>query len=246
MDDVSTLRLHEVQTYFSVVAGLTDERTIRARSFHNLGVFGHDDYVRLADTLEALDASATVAVLGRDVDELAPTIEALNARGHEIALHGYRHVACLDVPYDVVHENVSRGLDAVEDATGIRPDGYFPPLQDLGADALQVASEVGLEWIFGTTAESVPESLTLVDPVNPYDMGLARESDAPETALEPLFDRIEAGNTFLFHPNMLEYFGATEQFHDWLEAARPVSVARQIDAGGVGVVIDANRPLRIE
>lgn len=246
MEDVPPLRIHEVETYFSIIAGLSDERTLRARSFHNVGTFGHDDYLALSETLTDLDSSATIAVLGRDMDELAPTVEELYARGHEIALHGHRHVRATDFPAEDIRENLACGLEAIEDATGIRPRGYFPPLQEIGEAGLQAASELDLEWVFGQPTAVVPDDYAMVEPVNPYDMKLVRGSEDPETALEPLFNEISDGKSFLFHPNMIEYFGATEQFDKWLAAAQPISVTEQLESGGVGIVIDANRPLRIE
>lgn len=246
MESVSSLRVHEVETYFQIIAGLSDERTIRARSYHNLATFTHDDYLDLAGKLNDLGSSATFAVLGRDMEELAPTVEALHAADQEIAVHGYRHLRGTGIPGEDVRENLARGIDAIEDATGVRPTGYFPPLRNLSEDGLRAASELGLDWVFGHPKGPVPDGLDVVEPVVPYDMKLVRGSDSPETALEPLFDDIEDGNSFLFHPNMLEYFGTTDQFDEWLTAAEPVSIGEQVESGGVGVVIDANRPLRIE
>jgi hypothetical protein len=56
----------------------------------------------------------------------------------------------------------------------------------------------------------------------------------------------EPGAAFLFHPNMLEYYDALSEFETWVDETGPVSIESYVDDGGVGIVLDAMRPLRIE
>jgi len=112
MEDVSELGRREVKTYSDVIARGGSERLLRARSFHNLGEWERADYERLSGFLHDAGATSGFSVLGRDAERYAGTVEALEGDGHEIVLHGHRHVARADVGYDLAHENLAGGEGA--------------------------------------------------------------------------------------------------------------------------------------
>jgi hypothetical protein len=246
MKDVSEHRRREVKTYFDVIARGGSDRLIEARSFHNLGEYTAADFDRVSSLLSSADTTGSFAFLGRDADRYAGAIENLAAEGHEIVLHGHRHVAAKDASYEFAHENLSRGLDAIEDATGSRPRGYFAPLQELSQGALDAAADLDFEWVLGTTDGSLPADLTLVDPHHPYDLVMLNRGDSPAETFATIEDGTESGEAFLFHPNMLEYYDAMGQFESWIAETRPVCIDTLVNDGGVGVLLDAMRPLRIE
>jgi len=245
MDDVSELRRREVRTYFDVIARGGSDRLLDARSFHNLGEYTADDFARVADLLVDAGGSGGFAFLGRDADLYADTIADLADEGHEIVLHGHRHVACADVSYDVAHDNLGRGIEAIEDAAGVTPTGFFAPLQELSQGTLDAAADLGLDWLLGTTEGDLPTGIELVEPHNPYDLVLLNQGEAPEDAFADLADAADPGTAFLFHPNMLDYYDAFAEFEAWVADAQPVSIGEFVDDGGVGIVVDAMRPLRI-
>lgn len=246
MDDVSELRRREVETYFGVIARGGSERRLRARSFHNLGEWEHEDYEWLSDTLLDADATSSFSFLGRDAEQYADTIGALDDAGHEIVLHGHRHVACADIGYDLAHENLSRGLAAIEDAAGVTPRGFIAPGQEVNAATLRVLDELDVEWVLGRTDAAVPPGLDFLEPAHPYDLIILNEGADPTETFERIRDQTESGAALLFHPNMLEYYDALDEFEDWIGEATPVSVGTCIEEGGVGLINDAMRPLRIE
>jgi ketosteroid isomerase-like protein len=246
MDEVSELRRREVKTYFDVIARGGSERLLRARSFHNLGEWEHEDYRWLSETLREAGATASFSLLGRDAERYAETVECLDDDDHEVVLHGYRHVACADIGYDLAHENLARGLDAIEDATGVTPGGFIAPRQEVNGATLRVADELDLGWVLGRTDAAVPDGLDFREPAHPYDLILLNEGADPPEAFERIRGQSEPGAALLFHPNMLEYYDALGEFEEWIAETAPVSVGTLFEEGGVGLLNDAMRPLRIE
>lgn len=119
MEDVSELRQREVETYFEVIAERgQNDRLRKARTFHNLGKWTHEDYVGLADRLAEVGAASSFSFLGREAERVAETVAYLDDAGHEIVLHGHRHLACANIDSDLVRENLTRGYEAIEDAAG--------------------------------------------------------------------------------------------------------------------------------
>lgn len=246
MQDVSELRLREVRTYFDVIARGGPERRLRARSFHNLGEWEREDYERLSDTLLDAGAAGSFAFLGRDAERYAGTVESLDDAGHEVVLHGHRHVACADVDYDLAHRNLSRGLDAIEDAAGVTPRGFISPGQEVNAATLRAVEDLGVEWVLGRTDAEVPPDIDFHEPAHPYDLIVLNEGADPAEAFERIREQTEPGAALLFHPNMLEYYDALGEFEAWIAEATPVPIGELFEAGGVGLLNDAMRPLRIE
>lgn len=245
MKPVSELRRREVETYFSVIADGVSERQLEARAFHNLGEYEHDDFASLSELLVDVGATAGFAFLGRDADEQAGSIERVHADGHEVVLHGYRHVACGDLSYGTAHENLARGIDAIEDATGLTPTGFFAPLQEMSPGTVRAIDELGFEWALGRSDVDA-ETATLVEPVNPYDIRLLGEGLSPAETFDRLAERTEDGACHLVHPNVLVHYDATAEFEEWVRDVRPVSVGEGLSEGGVGLVLDCVRPLKIE
>lgn len=246
MEDVSALRLCEVKTYFDVIARGGSDRLLWARSFHNLGEFGPDDYARLSEILLDAGARTSVSFLGREAERYAETIEALDAAGHEIVLHGHRHVACDDIDYDLAYENVSRGRAAIEEAAGVTPRGFIAPRQEVNAATLSVLEEFDFEWVLGRTDATVPEGIEFHELEHPYDLIILNEGADPEETFDRIETQTRPGAALLFHPNMLDYYDAFDQFESWIAETQPVTIGTLLQEGGVGMITDAMRPLRID
>jgi peptidoglycan/xylan/chitin deacetylase (PgdA/CDA1 family) len=180
------LRQREVKTYVDVIAGRESERLLRPRSFHNLGEWGHGDYTQLSEALLDANATSSFSFLGRDAEHFAETIELLNDTGHEVVLHGHRHVACADSDYDLAHENLSHGLSAVEDAASVTPRGVIAPRQEVNAVTLRVVDEPGMEWVLGRADSEISPGIDSREPVHPYDLIILNEGAGPGET----FDRI--------------------------------------------------------
>lgn len=246
MNRVSELRQQEVETYFNVIAKGGSDRRIRGRSFHNLGELDAADYGRISDELLAVDATSSFSFLGRDAEQYANVIESLDADGHEIVLHGYRHLACADISYDLAHENLTRGMRAIEEASGVTPRGFIAPGQTVNAATLKVVAEIDLDWVVGSTEATVPPGLAFHEVTYPYDLIILNQGASPAEAFEQISHLTESGSIHLLHPNMLEYYNALTPYYDWIRDTSPVSVGTFFKEGGIGLINDAMRPLRIE
>ena len=78
--------------------------------------------------LEALgDAKATFFMVGEQVERYQSLAAEVAAAGHEIALHGYRHLNQMRVTPGWLAGDLARGADAVAAATGVEPRLYRPP-----------------------------------------------------------------------------------------------------------------------
>jgi peptidoglycan/xylan/chitin deacetylase (PgdA/CDA1 family) len=244
--DVAELRRREVETYFEVIARGGSDRLIRGRSFHNLGEWERGDYERLSNILLDAGATSSFSVLGRDAERYAGTIELLADAGHEIVLHGHRHVACADIDYDLAHENLARGLNAIEDAGGVTPRGFIAPRQEVNAATLRVVDELDMDWVLGRTDAAVPPGIDFHEPVHPYDLVILNGGADPSETFDRIREQTRPGAALLFHPNMLEYYDALDEFEAWIAETSPVSIGTLVEEGGVGMINDAMRPLRIE
>ncbi|MDY6817610.1 MAG: polysaccharide deacetylase family protein [Halobacteriales archaeon] len=247
MQSVTPLQQREVETYFSVLADGVNDRTLQARAYHNLGKYEAGDFRDLSALLDATGADGSIAVLGRDAEERADIIEDLHANGHELVLHGHRHVGCSDLPAELARENVMTGVEAIESAAGVTPAGFFAPLQRMNTATVEAVADAGMDWVFGQPEGTVPDDLDVIEPANPYDLGLLGDGYSPTETFDRLAEQAESGsNGFLVHPNMLEYFDAMAAFEEWLREYQPTSVGTAIAEGGIGMVLDCLRPLKIE
>lgn len=248
MADFSDRKRREVEAFLSFVAGAETDRAVKARSYHILREFDRADYERVSDLFTEAGATAGFAFLGRDVEDEAEIIEMVDAQGHEAVIHGHRHVKFGDLTYETAHDDLSTGMDAIEDATSISPAGFFAPFKSVSEGTLEAASELDLDWVLGAPTEdaTVPSDLDIVDSVYPHDSRLLEGGTSPEETFDQLREDAADGETFLFHPNLIGYYDGMGEFAEWIEAVDPVSVSEQLDTGGVGVVLDCLRPIKVE
>lgn len=246
MPNPSDRLFREAKAYLSFVAGADSDRAVDARSYHVTRRYDADDFAELSTVLERTGSTAGIAFLGRDATDRANTIERLHDDGHEIVLHGHRHVKFGSLSYETAYDDLATGISSIEDATGIAPSGFFAPFKEVSEGTLRAAAELDVDWVLGTAeTDNVPESLTMVDSVYPHDTRLLEGGTSPENAFEELYERADSDSAFLFHPNMLEYYDAIQEFERWLGAVDAVSIDERRRNGGVGIVLDCLRPLKL-
>jgi len=98
------------------------------------------------DVLDAAGVRATFFLVGEQLLVHHELGAAIAAAGHRVALHGFRHVEHdeLTEPRD----DLLRGLDAVEAATGTRPKLVRPPYGRFSAASYAASRELGLEAVY--------------------------------------------------------------------------------------------------
>jgi peptidoglycan/xylan/chitin deacetylase (PgdA/CDA1 family) len=139
--------------------------------------------------LEALaghDLRATFFVVGERASRHPRLLGEILAAGHDVALHGHRHIPHAVTPPRIVLRDLERGRAEVERAAGVPVAAVRAPF---GAASLATVvfarrhaltlagwSRWGWDWMPGATARSIARSL--VDPVEAGDILLLHDSDA--------------------------------------------------------------------
>jgi peptidoglycan/xylan/chitin deacetylase (PgdA/CDA1 family) len=81
----------------------------------------------MLEILARAGARATFFMIGEQVERRPQLAAEVLARGHAVALHGYRHRLQLRLGRASLREDLARGLDVLERATGARPVLHRPP-----------------------------------------------------------------------------------------------------------------------
>ena len=103
----------------------------------------------LLDLLDELQATATFFTLGMTAAKYPQAIEAVAARGHEIASHGYGHTRLDTLTEREFRDDLERSLRVLAELSGARPRGYRAPWFSINRDsvwALGVLADAGLEY----------------------------------------------------------------------------------------------------
>jgi peptidoglycan/xylan/chitin deacetylase (PgdA/CDA1 family) len=70
----------------------------------------------------------------------------LIAEGHEIGVHGWIHELNSILPYQAERDLMFRSIDALEQASGVRPVGMRTPSWDFSPNTLGIEREMGLAY----------------------------------------------------------------------------------------------------
>jgi peptidoglycan-N-acetylglucosamine deacetylase len=103
----------------------------------------------ILDILDEGEIKATFFLVGEQVERRPALAAEIAQRGHAIALHGYRHRPQPALPARMVREDLARGVDAVETATGTRLSWHRPPYglySAAGLDEVRGRSLTPLLW----------------------------------------------------------------------------------------------------
>lgn len=160
----------------------------------------------LAALAEA-QATATFFLVGEQVERFGGLVTEIVAAGHEIGLHGYRHLPTLLRTPRGLNADLDRAETVIAEVAGRRPIFYRAPFGVFSIAALLAArrrdwtpllwSHWGREWEHGATAENVArratESLTVGDVVLLHDAshyGLSGFADASAGALPAILETL--------------------------------------------------------
>ena len=120
--------------------------------------------------LDALgDRKAIFFMVGEQVERYPSVAREVAEAGHEIALHGYRHLNQMRVTPRWLAEDLRRGAAAIGDATGAAPALYRPPYGIFTPAGLPLArrdydvllwSKWGRDWRGRTTPQEIASLAT--------------------------------------------------------------------------------------
>ncbi len=139
----------------------------------------------ILEALAAHGAVATFFVIGEQVERRPELLRRIVAEGHALALHGYRHRLQLRVSEPRLHDDLRRGLAAIEDAAGVTPALHRPPYGIYSPGGVRVARELGLrpllwarwgkDWRRLTTPARIARRV--LDGLAPGDVILLHDAD---------------------------------------------------------------------
>jgi polysaccharide deacetylase family protein (PEP-CTERM system associated) len=144
--------------------------------------------------LDDLGVRATFFVLGVTADRYPDIVRETAARGHEIASHGHAHERVHSQTPDSFRADVERGLEAVENAAGVRPVGYRAPAFSITRDtpwAYDVLGELGFEY--DSSQYDSPRVQNRISPIPRAPYRLRVESGAELWELPVAAARIPVG-----------------------------------------------------
>lgn len=95
------------------------------------------------DHLRAAHARATFFLVGEQVVRWPSLVADIVSEGHEVAIHGYRHVLLLRRSPRALRDDFARAVDVIADAAGIAPTLYRPPYGVFSGPALLLVRRLG-------------------------------------------------------------------------------------------------------
>lgn len=174
----------------------------------------------ILETLGARELRATFFVEGLNAELYPEALREIDARGHEVAYHAWRHEQWGELPAADQADNLARGLAAFK-GLGLAVSGMRPPGGGLGEGGLEVLQDAGLRHCSPAGEGAGVEDGIVVLPfdwrhvdascVLPSLGGPAREPAEFLAFLESELERLSRDGGFLtiiLHPFMLEWFGA--------------------------------------
>jgi polysaccharide deacetylase family protein (PEP-CTERM system associated) len=82
---------------------------------------------RVLELLAELGAHGTFFVVGEFAEGEPALVKTIAAAGHEVALHGYRHVPLPNLSPETFRSETARGRDVLQDLCGVAVSGYRAP-----------------------------------------------------------------------------------------------------------------------
>ena len=110
------------------------------------GEFGAVAVPRILALLERHDALATFFVPGHTALAYPDLIRRIRDAGHEIGHHGWVHENPAGFDHQGERQVFERGLEALDQVAGVRPDGYRSPAADFSVNTIDVLLEYGMRY----------------------------------------------------------------------------------------------------
>lgn len=110
---------------------------------------------RILSLLEKGGVRATFFVEGLNAELYPDALREIDAAGHEVAYHGWRHERWADLDPAAEAESLERGVDAL-DGLGLRPRGFRPPGGSLTDATPELLRGLGFSWVSPEAGEAEP------------------------------------------------------------------------------------------
>jgi peptidoglycan/xylan/chitin deacetylase (PgdA/CDA1 family) len=195
---------------------------------------------RVLELLDETGLRATFFVEGLNTELYPETLRELDARGHEVACHGWRHERWGALDPAAERSSLERSVAGMR-ALGLRPCGFRPPGGDLTAATPALLEELGFsycspaEGVDAGALPALPFRWELLDAYHylPHfaDRRGTEEPLPPARLRETVFDALDRGEGFLallFHPFLADTDERVAVIRDVLARVRAL-----VDEGAV-------------
>ncbi|OPL15861.1 MAG: hypothetical protein AVO38_09220 [delta proteobacterium ML8_D] len=122
----------------------------------------------LLDLLERFHVSATFFVLGWIAERLPRLVKEIQARGHEVASHGYGHRLCYDISHSELRQDLYRSRSILENMTGQPVRGYRAPSFSITGELMDLLKELGYRYDSSYNDFSLHDRYGRVDRISRY------------------------------------------------------------------------------
>jgi peptidoglycan-N-acetylglucosamine deacetylase len=110
------------------------------------GEFGAVAVPRILDLLARHNAPSTFFIPGHTALAYPDHVRNIRDAGHEIGHHGWVHENPAGFDRDGERAVFERGLEALDRAAGVRPQGYRSPAADFSVNTIDVLVEYGMRY----------------------------------------------------------------------------------------------------
>lgn len=191
---------------------------------------------KLLSILEMHDVKATFFVSGVCARQNLDEILLIRDAGHEIALHGYKHVP-YNMPRVELEADMNRAFSVFKEA-GVTVEGFRAPWLIVSKDAYSVAETLGLKYVSNIKSKDAARKL---DEYSFMELPIYLDDQAliQKNASEILLKSCEAGRVFEFHLLYVRLtMGVLDEFLSKLktESATLLEIAQGKE--GVGLSFD--------
>lgn len=123
----------DVEDYFQVTAF---KQHVRREDWDRFPLRVVDNTARILDMLDECSIKATFFVLGWVAKRAPGMVRDIQARGHEIACHGYGHQLIYDIGPDNFRADIRMARSILEDTCGTKINGYRAPSYSITKESL--------------------------------------------------------------------------------------------------------------
>jgi len=116
---------------------------------------------RILDLLDHHQIRSTFFVPGYTAHRYPQTVRDIVAAGHEVAHHGYLHEQPTALSVEQQVEALDRGLEALQEVAGVRPQGYRAPMWDLSWQTPALLAERGFLYDSSLMDADAPYELSI-------------------------------------------------------------------------------------
>ncbi len=111
---------------------------------------------RMLDLLDDHGVKSTFFVVGMNAVNHPDVLAEIASRGHELAVHGWKHEKISDLPKEEERERIRRTRDEIEEASGFRPVGNRTAGGELSPNTHDILAEEGFVYDSSMRGSDLP------------------------------------------------------------------------------------------